>query len=134
MTDDLGRGAWSPRPTNGPSLPGHSLSVDIQHSPWANPHEGGGDRHVDLTGTLTNWLRELAQRFKRGDRPDRVVGPFGYHTMRYGEDDEDGYGPYAVVSFSFSEPHDLGWFSEIEDGTYGQLMGFRIYLDEIGNA
>src|SRR5579863_6164040 len=74
MTDDLFRGAWSPRPTNGPSLPGQSLAVDVEHNTLANSHEEGGDRNVDLTGTLTTWLRELAQRFKGGDHPDRVVG------------------------------------------------------------
>lgn len=134
MTDDLVRGASSPRPNVGPSLPGCTLSMGVGHHTWANPHEEGDDWHGDLLGTLTAWLTEVAQWFKAGERPHVIVGPFGAHTVYYGEDDEDGYGPYAVLSFSFSQPHDLGWFSEIEDGTYGRLMGFRFYFNETVGA
>jgi hypothetical protein len=57
-------------------------------------------------------------------RPDQIVGPFGAHGVTYGTD-EDGE-PYATVGFVL--PGDEV-FAEIEDGTYGSLCGFRVYLD-----
>lgn len=108
--------------------------MSLQHSTRAHPDRPGTDRREDLLGSLAVWLKDLAQRFRSGERPDIILGPFGAHVVRYGDNDEDGYGPYAVVGFCLTEAYDMGWFSEIDDGTYGRLMGFRIYLDDIVGA
>jgi hypothetical protein len=42
-----------------------------------------------------------------------------------GNDDYDGGGDYITVGFCL--PDDI--YAEIEDGTYGQMQGFRIYKD-----
>lgn len=44
--------------------------------------------------------------------------------LTYGEDEE---GEYVVLGFALPE----GWFAEIEDGTYGELQGFRIYRKDL---
>jgi hypothetical protein len=93
-----------------------------------------GEGHSDPLGALTAWLKDLALRFKAGERPDVIIGPFGAHAVEYGDNAEDDYGPYALVRFGITEAYDMGWFTEIEDGAFGCLMGFRIYLNEIGDA
>ena len=108
--------------------------MSLQHSGRRHPERLYGNGQRDPLGALTAWLKDLAPRFKAGERPDVVIGPFGAHAVEYGDNDEDGYGPYAVVRFCTTEAYDLGWFTEIEDGAYGRLMGFRIYFNEIGDA
>ena len=108
--------------------------MSLQHGTRANFDRGHRNRHDDPLGTLATWLNDVAQRLKAGERPDVIIGPFGAHAVEYGDNDEDGYRPYAVVRLGITEAYDMGWFTEIEDGTYGRLMGFRIYFDEIGDA
>ncbi len=108
--------------------------MSLQHGARRHPDRSYARGHNGPLEALTAWLKDLAARFEAGERPDVIIGPFGAHAIEYGDNDEDGYGPYAVVRFALTEAGDVGWFTEIEDGTYGRLMGFRIYFDEIGDA
>ena len=83
---------------------------------------------IGITYVLTDWLKELAIRFRNGERPEQVQGPFGNHGVYYVDDDADGQGPYAVVGFCIIEAQDVGWLAETDDGTYGRLQGFRLYF------
>ena len=76
----------------------------------------------------------MADQLKAGERPDVIVSPFGTHRVCYGDNDEDGYGPYAVVCFYILEAVRGGWFTEIDDGVYGNLRGFRIYFNELDDG
>jgi len=75
--------------------------------------------------SLNKFLWDLRTRLVAGERPDQVSGPFGVHGIMYGNDDYDGGGEFASVGFTL--PDEI--YAEIEDGTYGQLNAFRIYLD-----
>lgn len=59
------------------------------------------------------------------DGKDSVHLSTGIHGIDYYDDDE--FGPAATIGFNL--PHPL--FAEIEDGTYGQLQGFRVFLADI---
>ncbi len=110
------------------------MGMSLQHSSRRHPVPAHGEGHNDPFVALTAWLKDLASRFEAGERPDVIIGPFGAHAIEYGENEEDSYGPYAVVRFGITEAYDVGWFTEIDDGAYGRLMGFRIYFNEIGDA
>lgn len=68
-----------------------------------------------------------------GDRPAGVTledldGTPHDHGITY---DSDEFGEFMVVGFSFPEIENYGSvFAEIEDGTYGELQGIRVYLPE----
>ena len=72
---------------------------------------------------LFAWLGEMRTRLQAGERPESVESPFGTHGVNYGEEDGERF---ATVGFVLPD----GVFAEIEDGTYGQLNGFRVFLDE----
>lgn len=76
---------------------------------------------------LNEWLREISNRLRDGERPTTVSGPFGEHGVTYGIDYEDVEQEYATIGFVIDDP-DEKIYVEIEDDTYGQLQGFRIYL------
>lgn len=81
---------------------------------------------------LNKWLDELAVFIRLNPDEYRAVAntsgeykvesPFGEHGLMHGFD-EDG-DEYFTVGFSIN--HKMV-FAEIEDGTYGELQGFRIY-------
>jgi len=71
---------------------------------------------------LYNWLRDVRMRLTSGDMPNQVTGPFGTHGVTYGEETGE---QYATVGFCLPD----GVFAEVEDGTYGQLQGLRVFLD-----
>lgn len=73
---------------------------------------------------LEAFLKDVKARFAAGERPLCVSGPFGEHGVHYYDADADGLGAYAFIGFNLP----AGVFVEIEDGTYGELEGFRVYL------
>ncbi len=76
---------------------------------------------VDVVTVSYDWMSGLGFTVAMS-APEVVVGPFGSHGVTYGVD-EDGES-YATIGFVLPE----GVFAEIEDGTYGNLTGLRIYL------
>jgi len=75
---------------------------------------------VDVATVSYDWMGGLG--FAVANTPEIIVGPFGSHGVTYGNDEDNE--PYATVGFVLPE----GVFAEIEDGTYGNLTGLRIYL------
>lgn len=67
---------------------------------------------------------QLSDGIANGFRPVAVASPFGDLRCTY-DTDEDGR-QYVVISFNM--PNDV--YAEIEDGTYGSLQGWRIYLEK----
>jgi hypothetical protein len=53
-----------------------------------------------------------------------VTSPFGDHGVVY---DMDETGCFATIGFTLPD----ACYAEIEDGTYGQLNGLRIYRDDV---
>lgn len=78
-------------------------------------------------GALTDTLLEIAMILDSGARPTTfespVLGESGILYLHDTETPEENH-PYALVGFQLPE----GIFAEIEDGTYGELQAFRIYL------
>lgn len=74
---------------------------------------------------MKRFIETLIDRFDSGDFPTVVNGPETTHGIVYGFDDEQGE-VFATVGYSL--PQDERVFAEIEDGTYGQLQGIRIYI------
>lgn len=57
------------------------------------------------------------------DRPSIVEGPDETeYPVTYGTDEDDN--EYALIHVSFP----VGVHAEIEDGTYGELQGIRVYI------
>lgn len=83
-----------------------------------------GRRWCKMADTrLYDWLATLAREFQDENYgPSEISGPFGTHGCLYGED-EDGK---KFVTVGFNMPPDV--WAELEDGTYGELQGWRIYL------
>ena len=75
---------------------------------------------------LEVFLTSLQARLLNGQRPTEVISPFGIHGVMYGTDEDDN--TYATVGFILPN----GVYAEIEDGTFGELQGFRIYFDNSG--
>jgi hypothetical protein len=60
-----------------------------------------------------------------------VETPLGIHGVVY---DHDGEGDYAVIGMVLggsSMNSDVQVFAEIEDGTYGQMQGYRIFREDL---
>jgi len=74
---------------------------------------------------LYRWLGEVRARLASGEMPSQVTGPFGTHGVTYGEETGE---QYATVGFCLPD----GVYAEVEDGTYGELQGLRVILDEPG--
>jgi len=74
---------------------------------------------VDPGTALFDWASSLEEQC--ASAPEIVTSPFGSHNVTYDED-EDGE-RYATVGFVL--PDDV--FAEIEGGTYGGLVGLRVY-------
>lgn len=74
---------------------------------------------------LTKWIENLREMFLIDPefRPKNITGPFGTHGCTYNTD-EDGC---RFVTVGFVMPDRV--FAEIEDGTYGELQGLRIYTN-----
>jgi hypothetical protein len=66
-----------------------------------------------------NWDHE----FERSSQGAMLGSPFGQHGYIFGEDEQGD--EYVTIGFVLPE----GVYAEIEDGTYGQLQGLRIYRD-----
>lgn len=73
---------------------------------------------------VQSFLANVRDRLVACERPERVDWPLGSHDVLYYDDDEDGQGPFAVIGASLPP----GVFAEIDDGTFGNLHGFRVYL------
>ena len=78
--------------------------------------------------TVSEWLSLVKNIFDGGGRPLVFHSPFGTHGVMYVEDELIG-DPCAVVGFNL--PH--GVYAEIEDGTFGELQGFRFFLGGDGD-
>jgi hypothetical protein len=81
---------------------------------------------------LFEFLDALKARLLAGERPESVASPFGYHEIDYvtAEDNPDGEAE-AFATVGFLLPDEV--YAELNDGpggTYGELGGLRIYLDE----
>ena len=70
---------------------------------------------------LEAFLIKLRDDIRSGHRPTLIKSPFGDLGVVWDYDPE--FGTYATVGFNLPD----GIYAEIEDGTYGQLQGFRIY-------
>jgi hypothetical protein len=84
--------------------------------------------HYPMLEAFYQWQEMLAELFETGERPDKVTGPFGEHGIHYGNDEHDGGGDYATVGFNLVNNDETKVYAEIEDGTYGEMQGFRIYF------
>lgn len=69
----------------------------------------------DFTDELRRHLTE--------ERPTTLESPAGTQGVTYGSDDQ---GEFATIGMTLPE----GVFAEIEDGTFGQLQGYRVYLSD----
>lgn len=79
---------------------------------------------MDIRDSLNAELEAIADgMIHHNERPTSITTSFGTHGVHYGTD-EDG-DDYAIVGFNIFHKN---IYAEIEDGTYGQLQGFRIYL------
>lgn len=76
---------------------------------------------------LYTWLEKVKSDYRAGKIQDGQIldGPFGSHGTMEGDDIYEGGGHCLTVGFCLPD----GVYAETEDGTYGQLQGFRIYLD-----
>ena len=72
---------------------------------------------IDPNQQLYGFLGDVRARLAVGERPMQVSGPFGTHSMGYGEDDGEAY---AVVGFALPD----GVYAETDGGTYGELQGW----------
>lgn len=90
-----------------------------EHSTVEIPFRRGRDR-------LGTWLAHLHHEFTTNVEffPKEIRGPFGTHGCMY--DSDDGDEQYVTVGFNLP----AGVFAEIEDGTCGELQGFRIYYPD----
>ncbi|MHB1712222.1 MAG: hypothetical protein ACYCV7_12585 [Acidimicrobiales bacterium] len=77
---------------------------------------------IDPNQQLYGFLGDVRARLAAGERPMQVSGPFGVHGMGYGEEDGEAY---AVIGFALPD----GVYAETDGGTYGELQGFRIFID-----
>lgn len=77
---------------------------------------------VDAGTALFDWASSLEEQC--ASSPEILTSPFGSHNVTYDED-EDG-DRYATVGFVLLD----SVFVEIEGGTYGNLVGLRVYPDE----
>lgn len=77
---------------------------------------------VDAGTALFDWASSLEEQC--ASSPEIITSPFGSHNVTYDED-EDG-DRYATVGFVLLD----SVFVEIEGGTYGNLVGLRVYPDE----
>jgi hypothetical protein len=64
---------------------------------------------------------ELSLKWEEGF----IVTPLGRHGVTITEDMTEG--PYATIGMVLDEHV----YVEIEDGTYGQMQGFRIYKEDL---
>jgi hypothetical protein len=76
---------------------------------------------------LYTWLEKVKSDYRAGkiQHGDTVTSPFGDHGVSEGGDPDYDDGLYITVGCCLPD----GTFAEIEDGTYGQLQGFRIFKD-----
>lgn len=78
----------------------------------------------EIEDPLGEWLQALAKRFEDASyRPEEIKSQFGLHGCTYQFDEDDEY----CVTIGFTLPS--GVFAEIEDETFGELQGFRIYVE-----
>ena len=89
------------------------------------PHDKGV-RAMELEA----FLDATTKRLSAGDRPMMVTSSYGVHGLTYGSDED---GAYAVIGFVLRPRKGItlpNVYAEIEDGTYGELQGFRVYFEE----
>jgi len=80
---------------------------------------------------LWKFLEDVKAKYRKGELvlyngEGTVESPFGMCGIMEGNDDYDGGGPFITVGFCLPD----GVYAEVEDGTYGQMQGFRIYLSD----
>jgi hypothetical protein len=85
---------------------------------------------LSTQNVLFAWLHGLQNRFVNDPefRPVQVESPFGVHGCMYAIDEDNE--EYVTIGFTF--PDEI--FAEIEDGTYGELQGIRIYLERLAGS
>jgi hypothetical protein len=76
---------------------------------------------------FTTHVLAIQERIEAGERPAEVEGPLGTIRLVY-IDEEDAEDGEAYAYFSFDLPS--GVFAEIDEGTWGELQGFRIPLPD----
>jgi hypothetical protein len=72
---------------------------------------------------LNHVLHDLGKVLRDANFPTKLVTPLGTHGVQY-DVDEDGV--YARIGMSLPE----GAYAEVDDGTYGTLNAFRVYLTD----
>lgn len=78
----------------------------------------------DLSVAMQIMRDELSLKWEEGF----IETPLGRHGITITEDDtSEGEGPYATIGMVLDEHV----YVEIEDGTYGQMQGFRIYREDL---
>lgn len=85
---------------------------------------------MNIESPLWRWLQEVRYEYRScpsNFHSGRVLeSPFGAcGVMAHAEDDWEGTSEYIVIGFNLP----IGVYAEVDDGTYGQMQGFRIYLD-----
>ena len=90
---------------------------------------------INTTDDLSEAIDCIIESLRENEWGDVVLikTRLGVHGTDY-DTDEDG-DEFVTVSMVVggSERHmDVSVYVEIEDGTYGQMQGFRIYRDDLG--
>lgn len=76
------------------------------------------------TNALFSFIDDIKKSFREGQYPAKFTGAFGEHGVTYSWGEE---GIFASIGMTL--PDDV--YAEIEDGTYGELNAFRIYLTDV---
>jgi len=98
--------------------PNEALQAAVHRYAESAPEAGPCAWYAEMVA----WLE--AVKAQLGGRPDTVPGPLGDHKVYYEIDEDRDDKEYALIAFTLP----CGVFAEIEDSTYGNMEGFRIYL------
>jgi hypothetical protein len=90
-------------------------------------------RNESATDVLTAELAQIEYRVRNaalaGERPEEIsTGRADYH-LSYGRDEDNE--AYTLVEMPLTQAIGSLWLVEIDDKTYGNLCGVRIYLAEL---
>lgn len=83
---------------------------------------------MDAASAWWNWIEMIAALYRRDpsdpsfDTGGTLSSPIGSHGVMRGDEGEGGF---IIIGMTMPD----GVFAEIENGTYGELHGIRIYAE-----
>lgn len=72
--------------------------------------------------SLMEAIARVRNAMEEGETPDAVTVDEEVFGVTYGKEDGE---PYFVLGYTLPQ----GSYAEIEDGTYGELQGVRVFMD-----